>query len=35
MTGRPDIAVVMSAYNAVDTIIPAVRSLLDQTEVAL
>ena len=35
MTGRPDIAVVMSAYNAVDTIIPAVRSLLDQTEVAV
>ncbi|PZE73155.1 MULTISPECIES: glycosyltransferase family 2 protein [unclassified Curtobacterium] len=35
MSGRPDIAAVMSAYNAVDTIVPAVRSLLDQTEVAL
>jgi glycosyltransferase involved in cell wall biosynthesis len=32
---RPDIAAVMSAHNAVGTIIPAVRSLLDQTEVAL
>lgn len=33
MSPCPDIAAVMSAHNAVDTIIPAVRSLLDQTGV--
>ena len=35
MSRRPDIAAVMSVHNAVDTIVPAVRSLLDQTEVAV
>lgn len=35
MSRRPDIAAVMSVYNAVDTIVSAVRSLLDQTGVVL
>ncbi|QQD76599.1 glycosyltransferase family 2 protein [Curtobacterium sp. YC1] len=35
MSYRPDVAAVMSAHNAVGTIIPAVQSLLDQTEVSL